>query len=155
MSETVQTLIAVLAILQIKHFLCDFPLQTLYQLRNKGNYLHPGGVLHAGQHALLTTAAFVVAPPSFSLGLTIVVVEFLLHYHIDWTKEQLLRRNGWQTTQNAFWWALGADQMIHHLTYLAIGALLVSAQALGEREKGTPPLPGTRASERRGKPTEI
>ena len=129
MTDPVHMLIAIFVILQIKHFICDYPLQTLYQLRNKGTYLHPGGILHSGLHVLFTTTVFLVAPPGALLAVGIVVGEFLLHYHIDWSKEQLIRRRGWQATQREFWWAIGADQLLHHLTYVAIGALLVGAAA--------------------------
>ena len=127
MIAPVQTLIAILCVLEVKHYICDFPLQTRYQFLNKGTYLHPGGILHSGVHALFTMSAFLIAPPTFALGIAIVVGEFLVHYHIDWSKEQVIRRNGWTATQREFWWAIGADQLLHHLTYLAIGALLVGA----------------------------
>src|SRR5882757_6970816 len=40
--------------LHLKHFLCDFPLQSGYQLRTKGIYGDFGGILHASIHALAT-----------------------------------------------------------------------------------------------------
>jgi hypothetical protein len=127
LTDPVHALIAIMVILQVKHFICDYPLQTLYQLRNKGTYFHPGGILHSSLHALFTTAAFVVAPPGLALGIGIVAGEFLLHYHIDWSKEQLIRRKGWMVAGREFWWAIGADQLLHHLTYILIGALLIGA----------------------------
>lgn len=127
MTAPVYLLIAILIILQVKHFLCDYPLQTRYQVLNKGTYLHPGGIIHSATHALLTMPVFLIAVPTFALGAAIVVGEFLIHYHIDWSKEQIIRRNGWSATQRQFWWAIGADQLLHHLTYLVIAALLVGA----------------------------
>jgi Protein of unknown function (DUF3307) len=127
LTDPVHSLLAVFAILQIKHFICDYLLQTPYQLLNKGIYLHPGGLLHAGLHALFTVGAFLVAPPALGLGIAIVLGEFLVHYHIDWVKEQVIRRKGWDATQREFWWAIGFDQLLHHLTYILIGGLLVGA----------------------------
>lgn len=127
MTASFQALIAILIVLEIKHFICDFPLQTRYQYLNKGTYLHPGGILHSAVHALFTMLAFLIVSPSLALGVAIVAGEFLLHYHIDWVKEQFIRRNGWATTRREFWWAIGADQLLHHLTYLGIAALLVGA----------------------------
>ena len=127
MTDPVHVLIAIFAVLQIKHFICDYPLQTLYQLRNKGTYFHPGGIIHSGVHATMTMAAFLIAPPGWALGIGIVVGEFLLHYHIDWSKEQLIRQKGWVAAGREFWWAIGADQLLHHLTYILIAALLVGA----------------------------
>ncbi len=125
MSDTVVALIAVLLVLQVKHFIFDYPLQTPYLLYNKGTYGHPGGIIHAGLHALGTTAAFLVVAPGLALGAAIVIGEFLFHYHVDWSKEQIVRRAGYKADQRAFWWAIGADQMVHQLSYLVIGGLLV------------------------------
>jgi hypothetical protein len=50
--------------------------------------------------------------------------EFVIHYHIDWTKEQFMRRMKLTQSDNAFWYALGADQLAHHLTYVGIAAVL-------------------------------
>jgi hypothetical protein len=126
-TDPVFSICAILVILQIKHFVCDYTLQDSYQLLNKGTYMHPGGVLHAGLHALFTMAAFLVVLPTLTLGLGIVVGEFLVHYHIDWTKEQVIRYAGWTPAQTQFWWAIGFDQLLHQLTYIAIAALLVGA----------------------------
>lgn len=130
MADPVLSLLGILVVLQIKHFLCDYPLQTSYQLNNKGTYLHPGGIIHAGLHALFTTSAFLIVMPDVVLGCGIVFGEFLLHYHIDWSKEQLVRHMGWQPNQHPFWWLIGVDQMLHHFTYVAIAAILVGALRL-------------------------
>lgn len=127
MAASVSLLIAILAALEVKHFICDYPLQSRYQLVNKGTYLHPGGILHSTIHALFTMPVLLIAPPKLALGVAIILGEFLVHYHIDWLKERVLRKSGWVATQREFWWAIGADQLLHHLTYLAIGALLVGA----------------------------
>ena len=86
--DAVTALIAVLIVLQIKHFVFDYPLQTLYMLRNKGTYGHPGGILHSGLHALGTIVAFFVMTPTLLLGVAIMIGEFVVHYHVDWSKEQ-------------------------------------------------------------------
>jgi len=126
-TDPILSICAVLAILQIKHFACDYTLQNSYQLLNKGTYMHPGGLLHAGLHALFTLPAFLVVAPMLALGLGIVLGEFVVHYHIDWCKEQVIRRTGWAPTQPQFWWAIGFDQLLHQLTYIVIVALLVGA----------------------------
>ncbi|MEP0321553.1 DUF3307 domain-containing protein [Bauldia litoralis] len=125
MTDPFIALLVVFTILQVKHFICDYPLQTHYQLKNKGTYGHPGGILHSGIQALGTTAAFIAVPPTLGLGVAIVVGEFLVHYHVDWTKANVMRRAGYTSDQSQFWWAIGADQLIHHLTYVAIGGILV------------------------------
>jgi hypothetical protein len=116
-------------VLEIKHFIFDYPLQTAYQLKNKATYGHPGGLLHAGLHMIGTTAAFLVVMPSLGLALAIMGGEFLVHYHIDWTKGQFTRRSGVTTHDSAYWWAIGADQLLHHLTYVVIAAVLMQGTA--------------------------
>ena len=64
------------------------------------------------------------------LAAAIALGEFAVHYHIDWLKEQVIHRNGWTAHDRGFWCALGADQFVHGLTYLALVALLVMASAV-------------------------
>jgi hypothetical protein len=129
-SRPVQLVLVVLFILAVKHFVFDYLLQTEYQYRNKGTYGHPGGILHAGLHAFGTLPAFLVIAPSLTLGVGLVIGEFLVHYHIDWTKEQILRRRGWTYPASPFWWVFGADQLLHQLTYIGIAAVLAIGAGL-------------------------
>src|SRR5690606_2424568 len=115
-------LLAVMLILTVKHFACDYPLQSPYMLRNKGIYGHPGGILHAGLHALASTLAFLVITPTLLVGCLIIAAEFVIHYHIDWTKESAVRRRAWTTADTPYWMALGGDQLAHHLTYIGMAA---------------------------------
>ena len=114
----------VILILEIKHFFADYPLQTTWMVQNKGTWGHPAGIVHAGIHAVLTTLAFFVITPTLLIGLAIVVGEFLLHYHIDVTKEFFMRRSKFSAADGPFWVLLGLDQLAHHLTYVAIAAIL-------------------------------
>lgn len=130
MTQDVKLLLAVLLILQLKHFLCDFVLQTPYQFTNKGKYGHPGGIIHAGLHALTSLPIFYVVRPGWIAALLIVLGEFILHYHIDWWKEQTVKRKSWKFPQAEFWWTFGADQVLHQLTYLGMAAALAIAAGL-------------------------
>jgi hypothetical protein len=120
-------LILVFIVLEVKHYIFDYVLQTPYQFRNKGFYGHFGGLIHAGLQALGSLAAFLVIAPSLALGLAIVAGEFVVHYHVDWSKEQILRRMRLTTTDAGYWRVYGADQLAHHLTYIAIAAALALA----------------------------
>ena len=124
MTPTVVTLLTVLLILEVKHFVFDYPLQTGFQLRNKVTYGHIGGLLHAGLHVLGTSAIFLVVRPSLLAGLGILVGEFLIHYHLDWAKGQFNKMNQLTTNDALYWWGIGLDQLLHHLTYLGIAAVL-------------------------------
>ena len=119
--------LAAVAVLMVKHALADFYLQTPYQYLNKGTYGHPGGLLHAAIHMALTPFVYLVLlPGSLLLAGSIALGEFLVHYHVDWLKEQILRRNELTTQTSGFWHALGTDQLIHGLTYLVIVAVLIA-----------------------------
>jgi hypothetical protein len=123
-TQNVLLVLGALAVLQIKHFVCDFVIQTPYQFLNKGIYGHPGGLIHAGLHALTGMAAFLVLTPPLAVGAAIVVAEFLVHYHIDWLKEQTVKRRKWVFPHAEFWWVFGFDQFLHQFTYLGIVAVL-------------------------------
>ena len=111
--------ITLLALLLVKHCLCDFVFQTPWQLSQKGTYGSPGGLVHAGSHVTGTFIALLAVMPSPSVILTVLVAEFVVHYHIDWVKEQVVRRC--EIREGArFWNAIGVDQLLHNLTYLAI-----------------------------------
>lgn len=102
-----------------KHFIIDFPLQIRYHWENKGTYGHEGGLYHAGMHGLGTSLCFLLVSPS--VAITAGVVDFILHYHIDWAKMNLNRFLGYgPTTHEQFWWLLGLDQYLHALTYIAL-----------------------------------
>ena len=104
----------------IKHFICDFPLQAFpWIYRNKGTYLHPGGIVHAGLHGIGTL--LVLAPFVGSAALIYATIDLLVHYHIDWAKMNLTRHYDLKPeTSERFWLLLGFDQLLHHLTYFAI-----------------------------------
>jgi len=111
--------------LAVKHMLGDFFLQTPYQFENKGIYGHPGGLLHAGIHAALTAPVFwILAPAGSGLAAAILAAEFVTHYHIDWLKEQVVKRYALEVDGSWYWRVLGIDQLLHGLTYVAIITLL-------------------------------
>jgi hypothetical protein len=109
-----------LLLFQIKHFLFDFAFQTTYQVRHKGDYLHPAGITHAGSHALGSIPALLVLTQAPAVIAGFAVFEFLLHYHIDWTKAQIDRRLQPSHTSGLYWTIFGADQLAHQLTYLGM-----------------------------------
>ena len=115
-----------LAYLAVKHAIADFMLQTRYQWSNKGRYGHPGGLLHAGIHLVCSAPLLLILPPpSLGYGLAVLGAEFLVHYHCDWTKEQVGKRLGLTFTDDGFWRAMGIDQLVHGLTYIAMVRALV------------------------------
>jgi hypothetical protein len=116
--------------LQLKHLICDWWLQGPYQYKHKGIYGHPGGLLHSAIAVVGTTVVLGLAWPWLSsldamALLTVVALEFLYHYHVDWAKVQINRWLGLgPMTHEAFWWLLGFDQFLHQISYLAIAWFL-------------------------------
>ena len=111
--------ITLLALLLVKHFICDFVLQTPWQIAEKGIYGAPGGIVHSGIHIAGTLVALLAVQTPLSVTLPVLIAEFAVHYHIDWGKEQTVRRLDWRSGAR-FWNAMGFDQLLHGLTYLAI-----------------------------------
>lgn len=121
-----------MAYLLIKHCVADFLLQTENQWRTKGTYGAVGGITHSATHAALTAPVFFLLPPiSISAAAMLLAGEFVIHYHLDWAKEQTLRRNKWTARDKPFWWALGIDQLGHGLTYVALLWVALSATVGG------------------------
>src|ERR1700710_2045069 len=92
--QTAVVLSALLA-LQLKHFLCDFVLQSEYQFRTKGIYGHFGGFIHSGLHILGTIPALLIlgaAPKAIAI---VLVAEFAIHYHTDWSKSKIDQTYQW------------------------------------------------------------
>jgi hypothetical protein len=115
-----------LVVFQIKHFVCDYVLQTTYQYSNKGTYGHLGGILHAGIHAFGSIPAILIFMPPLPIIAAIVVGEFVVHYHIDWLKQAVDSRMYWTPKDAQYWHVFGADQLLHQLTYVVILAVLAS-----------------------------
>ena len=119
------TVLLVLLLLTIKHFVVDFLLQFRYQWSNKGTYGHPGGLLHAGLHGIGTFLCLFLLVGSAEAYVA-ALADAAIHYHIDWAKMNINAHMGWgPTTHEQFWWLLGLDQFLHSLTYLAIIGLIV------------------------------
>jgi hypothetical protein len=50
----------------------------------------------------------------------IVIGEMIVHYHIDWSKDNLVDRFGLTSEKRLYWVAAGTDQALHHATYLVM-----------------------------------
>ncbi len=107
-------------LLLTKHFIVDFPMQGPYQYKNKGTLGHPGGILHAGLHAIATAIILYWFAPA-ALAAALAIADGVVHYFVDWAKWNVNAR--WKLkpdNSQHYWWLLGFDQWLHHLTYIAI-----------------------------------
>jgi hypothetical protein len=114
----VQALLITLVLLQLKHFLADFVWQTDKMIEEKGIYGARPGINHSLMHALGTFLAFLWIHPIIAVATAII--DFILHYHIDWAKIQINKRCQYTPKDSKFWYWLGADQMLHQYTYIVL-----------------------------------
>lgn len=125
MGDPASLMLAALTYLAAKHMVADFVLQTPFQYKNKGKYGHEGGIQHALIHAVLSAPVFFFLPASSMFAsASVLVCEFVIHYHVDWGKERVLNKWSLSDKDRGYWYALGFDQLLHHLTYIGMVAWL-------------------------------
>lgn len=125
--------LGLLVAFQVKHFLADYPLQGRWML---GKFKERGWVAplfcHAGVHALMTAlianyvVVHIVPGDQGLLAVWVGLLDWFVHFVVDRVKASPRMLGRWKPDQRQFWWALGGDQMAHHLTHYAIIWLLVS-----------------------------
>jgi len=106
-----------LVLLQIKHFFFDFVNQTQVEIDNKGRYGSWLGLTHSAKHGIGTFGCvwIVLGYPGILFAFLMGVLDFVLHYHIDWIK---MRFGSKDMTNKDFWSQLGFDQFAHQITYI-------------------------------------
>lgn len=112
-------LFQLLIIYQLKHFLADFPLQGRYMLgKFKGGteWILPLAA-HASVHWLFTLVICLAIKPAMW---PLAFLDFGVHFCVDRLKASPNFGGRWKMDKPQFWWALGADQMAHHLTHYFI-----------------------------------
>jgi len=112
------TVFILLALFGIKHFIADFLMQHEYMLREKGIYGAVGGVHHAIVHASFTLLILAFFCSNANTIIALSFADFVLHYHIDYLKQQL--NKGLTSADHMFWVWFGGDQALHYLTYIGI-----------------------------------
>jgi hypothetical protein len=111
-----QAALLVFFILQVKHFIADFVLQTDQMVREKGIYGAQQGIYHSLIQSAGTFLAFCWIHPA--LGVATAFLDFLAHYHIDWAKININKKYSYTPADHKFWFWLGLDQLAHQLTYI-------------------------------------
>ncbi|KIN65523.1 DUF3307 domain containing protein [Sulfitobacter noctilucae] len=120
MDTALQTALLLLVLLQFKHLVADFFLQTPRMLAGRAAYLHWGRVEHAGLHAILSLIAFVALGAPVGFVVALCFAEFVVHFHIDWLKGYHSEKKPYGPDEARYWYAFGVDQMMHQLTYVAM-----------------------------------
>lgn len=133
-----------LILFQFKHFLADFPLQTEYMLgKFRGTNWALPLMAHAGVHAAITLLICLAFGSPWAPLCS--AIDFIIHGSMDRIKASphMLGRFkplgsdqfSWYAStaklgdanskrailgNKLFWWSLGLDQMVHHLTHYFI-----------------------------------
>ena len=118
----VHAALAAITYLLVKHAVADFILQTETRSSAKRvSYGAPGGLWHALIHILLTAPVFLLFPGggrSSRAGFSRPNSSFTIIS--TGRKSRSSATKGWTPKDKYFWWALGIDQLLHGLTYVAI-----------------------------------
>ena len=107
-------ILILLVVFQIKHFICDYPLQNQYMLgkMQANDWIRPLAA-HAVTHSVGTGLIALIFAPD--LTLLLIFADFVLHFIVDRLKASPKIGGRFKPDQPYFWWALGADQMTHHI----------------------------------------
>lgn len=116
------TIIVMLVLFQVKHFVFDWLYQTPNMLVGKGIYGNKAGIAHSALHAFGT---WVVLLPFviFHWAIILAILEGLVHYHIDYIKARFGTKDA---STPKFWAQLGLDQYAHQVTYLALVLVIIT-----------------------------
>jgi hypothetical protein len=123
---SVQWLLLLFIVFQVKHFLADYVFQNVYMLQKSRagwDFVWPL-TIHSGVHALFTLA-IVIWVGKTSLW-WLAILDFVVHFSMDRIKASprlLGRFSDMQTS--SYWISFGLDQMVHHLTHIYICWVLI------------------------------
>ena len=112
----IELIFTLLIVFQIKHFICDFPLQGKFMLgkfKPGWDFVLPLAA-HSGVQALGTLLVTLLFAPELCF---LAPIDFTLHFIIDRLKADKRLLGRWNPQQPYFWWALGFDQCLHHITH--------------------------------------
>lgn len=120
MTDNIGTVLLLFGLFQLKHMFADYFMQTPKMLSSRGKYWHFGRAQHVTIHMVSSMLVFsmVGTPPLFIIA--ICLIEWEVHFHIDWLKARHNEAKKLRPDQGAFWRAFGIDQTLHGLTYVAM-----------------------------------
>lgn len=110
----------------VKHVIADFLLQTTWMATGKdakSGWALPL-LVHCAIHGALATGILLILAPRFwYLG----VVDFVVHLIIDRAKGFCVSTFNVTMDHQWFWWLIGIDQALHHLTGFGLAVLLAAS----------------------------
>jgi hypothetical protein len=114
-SVAVGALVGWMLVLTVKHVVADFLLQNSWVRRGKdkkAGWMRPL-LAHCVIHGGLTTAlVLIIAPRFWFVGL----IDFAIHICVDRARGFCVSTFDIRPGNQWFWWLIGIDQALHHLT---------------------------------------
>jgi hypothetical protein len=101
----------------VKHFIVDLGMQQYMGPRPKHEYLG-NGHRHYLEHAIGTAFIALVFVPK--LAIVIALLDYVVHWHIDYSKHHINRWLKLEPRTEYWWWLMVVDQIAHMLTYYAL-----------------------------------
>ncbi|WP_209598238.1 DUF3307 domain-containing protein [Ruegeria sp. HKCCSP351] len=120
MTASIGAVLLMLCLFQVKHMFADYYLQTPKMLSGRGEYFHLGRAQHAAVHVAGSVIVFAVFGAPVLFILIVGLLEWVIHFNIDFLKASYSDKKQLEPTQAAFWRAAGLDQCLHNLTYVAM-----------------------------------
>lgn len=117
------TVIVLLLLFQLKHFLADYTIQMSYNsffMRKFDNdrWIFPLAC-HSVSHACFTFLISMMFT-TWTLSLLLACFDFIVHFTMDRIKASPNMMGKYKMDDVRYWNALGVDQMVHHLTHYVI-----------------------------------
>lgn len=112
-----------LILFQVKHFIADYPLQNKYMLgKFKADWEFFTPLLfHSWVHAVLTLGITLSFTGDTVLAVKMYFLDMVIHFLMDRIKAGPKYLGRFKDMYDRkFWWSLGLDQMVHHLTHYLI-----------------------------------
>ena len=120
MNDTIHSLLVLIIIYQVKHFLADFIFQNVYMLqksRPNWNFVMPLAI-HCSVHFAFSLCIILWVRPALWW---LAIIDFVIHFVMDRIKAGPRYLGRYHDMRGkAFWVTFGLDQMVHHLTHLYI-----------------------------------
>ena len=110
----------------IKHAIADLAIQSFRTPGDKSNLRNPKGWIHAFDHSVLTFVVIIIATLNFTNALLIALLDYVLHFLIDYIKTVIIKKYQWNIDSRKYWIAQSIDQMAHFSCYLIYVLLLTS-----------------------------
>jgi Protein of unknown function (DUF3307) len=120
-------ILILIAALQFKHFICDGPLQTRTMVEAKSHYGQIHGLTHAGLHGISSLVVLSFFEFPLFTVCALAALDAIVHYHIDYMKENVVKLFRWSPKDKYFWWSISADQMLHQFTYIIMVGLATTS----------------------------